>query len=440
MSELRFGGYRVVETLGSGAVCSLYKAVQESTGRTVVIKALKSTILPGSPLAAQIDREAAALSELAHPGVVMLFDCVRGARSYLVLEHIEGWPLRALLGKSKSLRTDVAASIACEVLSALDHVHRRGFVHRDVKPANVMLGPRGDVKLIDFGIAQRTRGAGEVVALDGHGAVAATEAFGTPAYMSPEQILGDSVDGRSDLFSLGVMLYEALGGKLPHEAKDEAAARSGALRRGNVVPLRARAPHVSHALEAVVLRLLEKAPRDRFATAAEAEAALAPHAAATTEERRSLVRRALRDAGLLKDKGRDPARPAAQTRSVAPLLVTTGGFAALLAVFAGGVGLNEAFSAPRPSRTAAADIALPLAPRDGGGLRVLASPWAEVRVDGQYVDTTPFARPIPLSPGTHWVSLAHPSAPEERREVHIQPGETLTLEVAMSLDPEEARP
>ena len=85
MSELRFGGYRVVETLGSGAVCSLYKAVQESTGRTVVIKALKSTILPGSPLAAQIDREAAALSELAHPGVVMLFDCVRGSRSYLVL-------------------------------------------------------------------------------------------------------------------------------------------------------------------------------------------------------------------------------------------------------------------------------------------------------------------------------------------------------------------
>jgi serine/threonine-protein kinase len=438
VSELRFGGYRVVEPLGSGAVSSLYKAVQESTGRTVVIKALKPTILPGSPLARQMEREATALAALAHPNVVLLFDWVRGPRSYLVLEHVEGWSLLALMQKAKTLRGEVAAAIGCDLLAALDHVHACGFVHRDVKPANVMLTPRGDVKIIDFGISERARVGAEA---PDEGTVA-TEAFGTPAYMSPEQILGDSVDGRSDLFSVGVVLYEALAGKKPHEAKDEAAARrpGASVRRGNVVPLRARVPELSTALESVVLRLLQKAPRDRFANATEAAEALAPHAASGALERRAIVRRALRDAGLLKDKGRQTIRPIAAYPRVTQNLLTVGGFAAIALSFAVGVGLNELLSPPRPSRAAGPQGALLLSPTGGGGLRVLATPWAEVWVDGEHVDTTPFARPIPLAAGTHWVTLVHPDADPERREVKIAPGETSTIEVSMTLRSEEVRP
>src|SRR5262249_11244789 len=156
----------------------------------------------------------------AHPNVALLLDSARTStgRPYLVLEYVDGPSLKKLLAKKRVLSVEGALAIACGVCSALEHVHERGIVHRDVKPGNILFSHAGVVKLVDFGIAQRARGGGaplesastsvsaEGITPSGRFAPEPVkDAFGTPAYMSPEQILGDFVDGRSDLFSLGVV-------------------------------------------------------------------------------------------------------------------------------------------------------------------------------------------------------------------------------------------
>ena len=208
-----------------------------------------------------------------------------------MLENVEGPSLQQVLEKKRMLPLEAALAIASGVCAALEHVHERNVVHRDVKPGNVLLTQGGVVKLIDFGIAQRAHTASLSDAFGTEGLTpsgrmapeAVKDAFGTPAYMSPEQILGDFVDGRSDLFSLGVVLYQMLSGSRPFEApKSEArtsrpplggapADRSAAqrIRRDAPAPLRERAPHVPRTVERLVMRLLEKAPNERHANASE---------------------------------------------------------------------------------------------------------------------------------------------------------------------------
>ncbi len=450
MSEVRFGAYRIVETIGQGAVTTLYKAVQEPLGRVVAVKALKTQIAPTSSFGAQIEREAKILAGLAHPNVVLVLDHGRGAsgRPYLALEHVDGPSLDALLAKRKRLPVSVAIAIAIGITRALEHAHERDVVHRDVKPGNVLLAKSGVVKLVDFGIAHKTRGEVEG---EEHGEVLVTpsgrvteeplgDGFGTPAYMSPEQILGDFVDGRSDLFSLGVVLYQMLTGTRPWESTAERTPgkRAGPplQRRAPPVPLRERAPDVPRAIDRIVMRLLESAPSSRYASAAvlgeKLEAALR---GSTREPPPSVIRAALVEAGFVAAvRGRPssagveilPAQPWSLGRVVL-------GFALVLGLF-----LASVLLVARPSRAGSARVGS--APESllattegasGGGLRVVASPWAHVRVDGVLVETTPFARPIPLVPGRHWVQLGHPDSPPVEREVEIGEGQIVTIDVTM---------
>ena len=197
MSEIRFGNYRVVEALGSGALATIYKAVQEPLGRVVALKALKTQIAPSSSFGEQLDREAKILRDLAHPNVVLLLDVGRTAagRPFLVLENIEGPSLQQLLEKKRMLPLEAALAIAVGVCAALEHVHERNVVHRDVKPGNVLVTSGGVVKLIDFGIAQRAHTASLSDAFGSEGVTpsgrlapeAVKDAFGTPAYMSPSR-------------------------------------------------------------------------------------------------------------------------------------------------------------------------------------------------------------------------------------------------------------
>jgi predicted Ser/Thr protein kinase len=450
MSEVRLGPYRIVETLGSGALSTTYKAVQEPLGRTVALKALKTQMAPTSSFGEQLEREAKILGDLLHPNIVLLLDQARsaGGRPYLVLEYVDGPSLAKVLKKKKRLPVEAALAIACQICAGLDHAHRSGVVHRDVKPSNVLLMKSGVVKMIDFGIAQRTRttSVSDAEGITPSGKFVpepSKDAFGTPAYMSPEQILGDFVDGRSDLFSLGIVLYQMLSGSRPFEALGEEGQRPSqrpstaprGLRRETVAPLRERAPDVPRTVERIVMRLLEKSPQDRYASAsALLERALR---ALTREEPPAIVRAALADAGFVQtDRTRaSGASPGAAERpAFTSLRLALAGQAAVLVLFGLATLAVEGSGAAARDAAKAGAQPLELVPERAGGLRVVATPWANVKVDGQDVETTPFARAIPLSAGKHFVTLTHPDAPPVERDVTISAGEIATIDVTMAVD------
>ena len=429
MTVGRFGHCRVIAELGSGSLSTLYHASQEPLGRDVVIKALKTSISTSSSFAKHLEREGRLLSELSHPNVATLYELVKtDADLYLVLEYVAGPDLAVVLSRLPRLAPEAAVIIGAAIARALEHAHDRGIVHRDVRPSNVLVSLRGEVKLIDFGIAQRLRRneAGEPNEEE-------SLAFGTPAYMSPEQILGDTVDARSDLFSLGVVLYQMLTGARPFEGDDAKDRRASTqrIRRAPATPLRHRAPDVPRPFERVVMRLLEKLPADRYATAG----AVADELEELSQLRvrgspRGVVARVLREAGFSKTQAPSGEVTEAGEPPLRPVYL---GYAAILVVAAClAIGIEVADEGAREA-SHAGEAPLELNPPNQAKLRVLATPWAEVEVDGQHVDTTPFARAIPLAPGTHFVTLTHPDAPAEQRAIKLAAGEIRTLDVTMSL-------
>jgi serine/threonine-protein kinase len=361
-----------------------------------------------------------------------LYDFVRrDERMWLVLEHVDGWPLEELLQRDKALPPGAATAIALEVARALDHAHKRGVVHRDVQPRNVMISRRGQVKLVGFTIAVDDRLPSLPELLDG-----ATNPAG-PSYMSPEQILGEPADPRSDLFSLGVMLHEMLAGQRPFDAPDERSTTQR-IRHDAATPLRRLVPAVPASLERVVQRCLEKLPTDRIQSAAElvqALAAVLSELGVVTPDR-ELVQ-------VLRERGRpmqapgksEPAEPSSRLRApparLAPLI--TAMVAALAVALIGGALLQYLARREGGSQSRRTSARLELAPSRSGYLRVVADPWAHVVVDGQKVATTPFARPIPLRAGTHYVRLEHPNAATERRTVELAEGETVLLDVKLNV-------
>ena len=431
--RIEIEGFSVLEELGSGSLSTVYKAVEVPLGRTVALKVLKATIATSSPFAAQLEREARILSELCHPNIGLLLSFIKTqSRMALVLEYVDGPSLSTLLRKTPTMPADSVAAIGAAVARGLAHAHERGIVHRDIKPANILVSRRGDVKIFDFGIAQRSPASEEPAALAPI-RLEDVAAYGTPAYMSPEQILGEDVDPRSDIFSLGVVLYQLVCGARPFERGDETDRRPAAhrIRRDPPIPLHRRAPDVPHALERIVMRAIEKAPAERFQSAEALAEQLEELAASRTGLRRDeLVVLALQAAGIVQATAPGE-RVAPRESKRASVRRAVAGLAVLGTVaVAGGVALQA--TAHREGRAAGAQP-LELVPASPGYLRVLATPWAEVWVDGQRVDVTPFARAIPLPPGTHYVTLVHPSAPIEKRTLAIASGETRTIDVVMAV-------
>jgi serine/threonine-protein kinase len=424
-------GFRILEELGSGSLSSVLKAVEEPLGRTVALKVLKPTISPSSPFAAQLEREAKVLAELSHPNIGALHAFVKTeTRMHLVLEFVDGFSLAELLKKRPGVPPDSVAAIGAAVARGLAHAHERGIVHRDIKPANVLVSRLGAVKIFDFGIAQRTSSEPSGLSAPRLEDMAA---FGTPAYMSPEQILGETVDARSDIFSLGVVLYQLVCGARPFERSDEPDRRPSAhrIRRDPPIPLHRRAPDVPLALERIIMRAIEKLPADRFQSAEALAEQLEELAQARTGARsEELVLRALEHAGLVPAReGTGEKAPRLRARASVRRAIAGLAVVGVVAV-AGGIAIQ---ASARREGEAAGSRPLELVPAAPGALRVLATPWAEVWVDGQRIDVTPFARGIPLPPGTHYVTLVHPSAPVEKRTVVIVSGETRTLDVVMAV-------
>jgi eukaryotic-like serine/threonine-protein kinase len=281
------GRYRVDRKLGQGGVGAVYAAEHVETKRPVAVKVLHPAFAGSEEFHKRFEREARAASKLTHPSCVSVLDFGRvdrvepvtlpGAASllgtpYLVMEFVRGKPLVDELVRNEPMAPAEAVVIARGVLSALKHAHGLGIVHRDVKPANVMLVEGGGtslvVKLLDFGLAKMSDGDSEEKLTQ------AGTVFGTPGYLSPEQASGKPADARSDLYALAVMLYELVVGRRPFMHADPLDVVRDHLSTPPVPP-RSRGAKISDALEAAILRGLQKSPNDRFATAEEFSAALA---------------------------------------------------------------------------------------------------------------------------------------------------------------------
>src|SRR5215471_1934073 len=233
----------------------VYKAVQESLNRTVAIKALKTAVASDSQFAIRFEREALSLAQLQHENIIHVYDFYKEQGAYfIVLEYVEGIDLYDLLERCGRLPLDVAAIIAMQVARALDYAHYAGIIHRDIKPANIMVSRSGGVKLMDFGIARDQ--SFDDLTQTGTG-------LGTPSYMSPEQILGDKTDFRSDIFSLGIALYQMCTGRKPF-IEDEHKSVMHKIRLERHPSPRKLNPDVPRELERILARCMQKVPRDRF--------------------------------------------------------------------------------------------------------------------------------------------------------------------------------
>jgi eukaryotic-like serine/threonine-protein kinase len=259
------GRYRLEELVASGGMAQVWRGTDEILRRQVAVKLLHPHLAADGSFVTRFRQEAVAAARLAHPGIVAIYDtCSEGGTEAIVMELVPGRTLRERIDDQTPIDPWQAAGLAAQVAEALDAAHRAGLVHRDVKPANVLLAGDGRVKVADFGIAKAAEGAD----LTQPGLM-----VGTAKYVAPEQVEGKAVDPRTDIYSLGVVLYEMLCGRPPYEGDSEAAVALARLQRAPLRPRQVR-PSVPKPLEDVVCRAMAREPSDRYDSAADLRAAL----------------------------------------------------------------------------------------------------------------------------------------------------------------------
>lgn len=429
-SRERFGSFRVVSLIASGPLTEVYRCAQDSIDRDIAVKSLKPSLAPSSPFAVALSREARLLSTLRHENIPRVFEFVESAdEMWLAMELVDGATLEQLLARSPRLDPAAAIAIALEVARALAHAHDRNIVHCDVRPSNILLSKDGHVVLVDFSSAQAENLPSAPEPIESRSTIDA------PTYMSPEQVLGETIDPRSDVFLLGMVLFEMLAAQRPFEAHGEHTL-AHSIRHDEPKPVDAINPAVPRSLVKIVASCLQKLPSDRYSSAHELVSRLESSYTKLTALPRShvialsLARAQLIDRPPPVDKDHpDYLTPTPSRPSILPAVRVQ--LIMLLLVVAGGAAIHLGLDSSVESQSATGREPLELVPSDPGALRVLADPWAYVIIDGQQVETTPFARPIPLAAGVHHVTLRHPSAPDERRVVKIGPGEHVLLDVTM---------
>jgi eukaryotic-like serine/threonine-protein kinase len=267
--------YELLEEIGHGGMATVYRASDRRLGREVAVKVIHRHLRENAEVAARFVSEARAVAKMRHPNIVEVYDVSDedDPERYLVVELVRGTTLRRLLNERGVVPAEVAAMLGVFIASGLDHAHKQGVIHRDVKPENVLVGHpvRGDsspeatrgaqarVKITDFGIAKL---------LDAQGVTSTGQVLGSPAHMAPEQIEGGDVGPTADVFALGVLLYEVMVGKLPFEGKNPAQVLRRVLEGHFVPPERAR-PSVGPEFSRIVARALAHKPEERYAAAEE---------------------------------------------------------------------------------------------------------------------------------------------------------------------------
>jgi eukaryotic-like serine/threonine-protein kinase len=254
------GRYRLEARIGAGGMSTVYRALDETLQRQVAIKLMNREVAADSDQLERFRREARAVAQLSHPHVVGVIDAGEDeGRPYIVFEYVEGETLKDRIRRQGRLPVAEAVAYAIEIARALGAAHARHIVHRDVKPQNVLIDEEGSAKVTDFGIART---------LDEEGLTADGRVLGTTDYVSPEQALGQHVNGQSDLYSLGVVLYEMLTGEVPFKGENQVAVAMKHVRE-ELPDVQSRRPEVSAALAAVVETATAKRQEDRYADDAE---------------------------------------------------------------------------------------------------------------------------------------------------------------------------
>ena len=265
MSSLQPGDqldhYRIESLAAQSGMASIYRATDLHNGKAVAVKVPHLEVESDPLFYDRFKREEEIGKKLDHHGVMRVFDDDDRSRVYMVMEWVEGRPLRHVLTEQKKLPAERAVRIAIEICAALDHIHSQGIVHRDLKPENIMVDSEDRIKLIDFGIAG---GAG----MRRLTFAKFTRAMGTPDYVSPEQVKSKRGDARCDLYALGVILYEMLTGEVPFHGPNSLAVINDRL-LNNPVPPRELDPEISPQLQEIIYRALERNPANRYASARE---------------------------------------------------------------------------------------------------------------------------------------------------------------------------
>ncbi len=259
------GPYQIMAVIGQGGMGTVYKALQPSLNRYVAIKVLPEYLAQDEEFVQRFRREANIVASLQHPNILTIYDIGQeGSLYYIVMQLLEGCTLAQLIEQESPLPLPRITRIIAQVTAALDYAHHHALIHRDIKPSNIFVGPDDHATLMDFGI---------VKALSETRLTRTGVAIGTPEYMSPEQIEGHTVDHRSDLYSLGIVLYQMLTGEVPFTADTATAILYAQVHKQPAPPSQLN-PAITPEIEALVLKALEKEPQARYQSGAQLTAAL----------------------------------------------------------------------------------------------------------------------------------------------------------------------
>src|SRR5215510_898957 len=258
LSGKQFGHYQIVAPLGEGGMAAVYKAYQPSMERHVAVKVLPRHMATSDEFVARFKREAKLLAQLQHPHILPVFDYGESeGYPYIVMPFLQSGTLADLMKKQRLPMSEVRRIIT-QLGDALGYAHARGMIHRDIKPSNVLIDERGNCLLTDFGLARMVEASAKLTT---SGAI-----MGTPAYMSPEQGAGSQVDRRSDIYSLGIILYEMVTSRVPYVAETPIAVVFKHI-QDPLPSARKFNPALPESIELVLLKALAKSPEDRFQTA-----------------------------------------------------------------------------------------------------------------------------------------------------------------------------
>jgi serine/threonine-protein kinase len=259
MNKILGSRYQLGEMIGTGGMADVYIAQDQRLSREVAVKILRSDLAKDPTFVSRFRKEAKAAAGLNHPGIVAVYDSGEEPAPYIVMELVSGHTLRQLIHDGERLPLDRALEIGAGILAALEYSHQRGIVHRDIKPANVMITDKGDVKVMDFGIAR---------AMDDLGATLTStwNVVGTAQYLSPEQALGEIADAPTDIYSTGCLLYELLTGRPPFTGETPVSIAYQHV-SGVLTPARQLQPDLPESVEVLLAVALAKKPEDRYISA-----------------------------------------------------------------------------------------------------------------------------------------------------------------------------